>query len=81
MKATHHKLNIVWKAVVRFTVAVRPARSVAQMVSRPHRRLMIGKRWLTLRIASPRYNRRRSGLAVHFTSNEPMKLKLIQTTV
>ena len=48
MKATHHKLNIVWKAVVRFTVAVRPARSVAQIVSRSHRRLMIGKRWLTL---------------------------------
>ena len=33
MTATHHKLNIVWK-VVRFTIAVRPARSVAQMINR-----------------------------------------------
>jgi len=35
MTTTHHKLNIVWK-VVRFTIAVRPARSVAQMINRPH---------------------------------------------
>ena len=53
MTATHHKLNIVWK-VVRFTIAVRPARSVAQMINRSHRRRIAGERSRTHRIVNPR---------------------------
>ena len=63
MKATHRKLNIVWKADVRFAVAVRPARGIAPMVNRPHRRVILGKRSCTLRIANPRYSRLPAGVA------------------
>ena len=48
MKAT--VLNIVWKPDARFAVAVRPARRIAPMVNRPHRRLILCKRSRTLRL-------------------------------
>jgi len=68
MKATNGKLNIVWKADVRFPVAVRPADGVAQIVNGRHRRLIPGKRSRILRIDSPRYIRLAAGVANHWRS-------------
>jgi len=71
---------------VRFTIAVRPARSVAQMINRPHCGRIAGERSRTHRNCQTREtddlpddaaHRRRSSHVVNLTLYEPSKSKLI----